>query len=433
MNVLIIGSGGREHALVDVCRRSDSVAQLYAAPGNPGMLVDARLADVDADDHKALVAWCQQRQIDLVIVGAEAPLVDGVADALRDAGIACFGPSKAAAELEGSKAFMKEMVVKAGVPTAFHGSFTDAAAAKNYIRRQAEKTGDSRIVVKTDGLAAGKGVILADTTAEAEAAVDEMFGGKFGAAGQKVVIEEFLDGEEASVFAICDGERAILCGSAQDHKRVGEGDTGLNTGGMGTYSPAPVMDHKTEQHVLETLIQPALEAMKKEGKPYIGFLFAGVMVTKDGAKLLEYNVRFGDPEAQVILPRVTSDLPLLLKQAAEGKLSQDAAVALSDKTALCVVMASKGYPEAYRKGTEIKALASVASLPDVRVFHAGTKEENGRMLAVGGRVLGITALGSDVLQAQQRAYEAVDKIDWPEGFCRRDIGWRAIARLKQAA
>ncbi len=428
MNILIIGSGGREHALIHAAKRSPMVKQVFAAPGNGGILQDATLAPIEVNDHQAVVAWCKEQAIDLVIVGPEAPLVDGIADALRDAKIPVFGPSKAASELEGSKAFMKRIAKDYNVPTAAYEVFTEKAEALAYVKKQG-----APIVVKTDGLAAGKGVTVAMDEETALHAVEEFFDGKFGDAGKTVVIEEFLDGEEASFFAICDGAKAVACGSAQDHKRAYDGDQGPNTGGMGTYSPTPIVTQAMEDEIMQTIIQPTLDGLAKEGKPYSGFLFAGLMI-KDGAiKLLEFNIRFGDPEAQSILPRLKTDIVPLLLDAAKGQLDANSTVEFASETALCVVMAAKGYPASYKKGTEIRSLVNAASESDVTIFHAGTKQEGDKLLAVGGRVLGVTALGTTVAEAQAKAYEAVDKIDWPEGFCRRDIGWRAIERLKLAS
>lgn len=424
MNILLIGSGGREHALAWLIKQSPQTEKLYCLPGNAGVGELAELVGIKDDDFAGIATFCKQKNIGLVFVGPEAPLVAGIADYLEKEGIRVFGPSKKAAQLEGSKKFTKDLCIKYNIPTAAYGSFTDAASAKAFLKKQS-----APIVVKADGLAAGKGVVIAESIADAEKAIDEMFAGKFGTAGNTVVIEEFLDGEEASFFAVCDGKIALAFGSAQDHKRVGDGDTGPNTGGMGTYSPAPVVTDALHKQVMETIVNPLIHGMAKDGIPYKGILFAGLMVTKKGPQLLEINTRFGDPETQVLLPRFEGDFVQLLIDGADGKLTGKT-VKLKSHTALCVVMAAEGYPGDYVKGTEIKALDTANALPDVTVFHAGTKKENGKIIATGGRVLGVTALGKNALDAQQKAYRAVDAIDWPQGFCRRDIGWRAIRLLK---
>jgi len=421
MNVLLIGSGGREHALAWSLSASPLLGKLYCAPGNAGIAAEAECVAVAADDIAGLVAFARRERIDFVVVGPEGPLVLGLVDRLSEAGIKVFGPSGKAAALEGSKAFMKDLCAKYGIPTAAYGRFTEAAKAKAFIRERG-----APIVVKADGLAAGKGVMIATTVSEAEAAIDAMLtGGQFGAAGTEVVVEEFLEGEEASFFALTDGAAALPLASAQDHKRAHDGDSGPNTGGMGAYSPAPVVTDAVAADVMARIIEPTIAAMAAEGRPFKGVLYAGVMLTKAGPKLLEYNVRFGDPECQVLCVRLMSDLLPALIAAAEGVL-RSFQLRWYDKAALTVVMAAKGYPDAYRKGTEIRGLEKAAALPDVTVFHAGTKGEDGRILANGGRVLNVTATGRTIAEAQQRAYEAVDLIDWPEGFCRRDIGWRAI-------
>jgi phosphoribosylamine--glycine ligase len=360
--------------------------------------------------------------VGLVVVGPEAPLVEGLVDELESFGLKAFGPRKAAAQLEGSKGFMKDLCRRYGIPTAAYARFVDAAAAKAYIREKG-----APIVVKADGLAAGKGVIVAATLDEAEAAVDAMFAGAFGSAGATVVIEEFLEGEEASFFALCDGTRAVAFASAQDHKRVGDGDTGPNTGGMGAYSPAPIMDAEMSARVMREIILPTLNGMAEMGMPFKGVLFAGLMICREGPKLIEFNVRFGDPETQVILPRLEDDLLTLMLACVEERLD-DKPIRLSQQTALTVVMAAKGYPESPQKGSEIKGLERAQSMPEVTITHAGTKSEIGRLVANGGRVLNVTGLGFDVMAAQRRAYAAVDLIDWPGGFYRRDIGWRALER-----
>ncbi len=427
MKVLVIGAGGREHALVYALNKSDSVSEVFILPGNGGINKVAQAVGIAVKDHAAIAAFCKQNTIGLVVVGPEDPLVDGMVDSLEAEGIKCFGPRASAAKIEGSKAFMKECAAKYNIPTAFFESFTDAEAAKDFIRERG-----APIVVKTDGLAAGKGVIIAQTEKEAFDAVDEMFGGRFGDAGQKIVIEEFLTGEEASFFAICDGETAIAFGSAQDHKAVGEGDTGPNTGGMGTYAPAPVVTADVHQKIMDNLVMPLVKGMNGDGMPYKGVLFVGAMVKNGEPTLLEYNVRFGDPECQVLMARLASDLLPILLASCDAKL--DACdIRFHDKTALCVVMAAKGYPASYEKGTVIGNLDAAGADGDVIIYHAGTVEKDGKILANGGRVLGVTALADDIVQAQSKAYAAVDKIDWKEGFCRRDIGWRAVEYLKKVS
>ena len=422
MNVLLIGSGGREHALALSLVKSPLLTRLYAAPGNPGIAETAELAALDVADHAAVVAFCKANGIGLVVVGPEAPLVAGLVDDLAAAGIKAFGPSKAAAQLEGSKGFTKDLCRDYAIPTGAYQRFTAAEPALAYVRARG-----APIVVKADGLAAGKGVVVAMTLAEAEAAVKMMFDGAFGAAGAEVVVEDFLDGEEASFFAICDGQNAIAFASAQDHKRVGDGDTGPNTGGMGAYSPAPVMTAEVEARVMAEIIAPTMRGMAERGAPFTGVLFAGLMIGKDGPKLIEFNTRFGDPETQVMLPRFTGDLLALMLAAAEGRLP-DAPAALSAKTALTVVLAAKGYPDAPQKGGEIGSLDAAQAMAGVTITHAGTKRDGDSLVANGGRVLNVTALGDSVAEAQVRAYAAVDAIDFPQGFCRRDIGWRAVAR-----
>ena len=420
MKVLLIGSGGREHALAWKLAASPLLTKLYAAPGNPGIAQEAELVALDAGDHAAVLAFCQEAGIDLVVVGPEAPLVAGLADDLRAGGIRVFGPSKAAAQLEGSKGFTKELCARFGIPTAAFGRFSDAPAAIAYIREQG-----APIVVKADGLAAGKGVTVAATVEEAIAAVDACFDGAFGEAGAEVVVEEFLEGEEASFFCLCDGTTALPFGTAQDHKRVGDGDTGPNTGGMGAYSPAPVMTPDMVERTMREIVEPTMRGMAELGAPFAGVLFAGLMITADGPKLIEYNTRFGDPECQVLMMRLKDDLAVLLSAAADGQLAH-MSVRWRDDAALSVVLAAKGYPGTPERGSVIAGLDAV---PDgVQVFHAGTALREGRLVANGGRVLNVTATGRTVTQAQALAYEAVDRIDWPEGFCRRDIGARAIER-----
>ncbi|MEJ0093576.1 MAG: phosphoribosylamine--glycine ligase [Methylocella sp.] len=427
MNVLLLGSGGREHAIALALVKSPQLNQLFVAPGNPGMIGLARLAALDLADHSAIADFCAAEKIDLVVVGPEAPLVAGLVDDLAVSGIKSFGPSKAAAQLEGSKGFSKDFCARFNIPTAAYARFEDAASAKAYVREKG-----APIVVKADGLASGKGVIVAMSVAEAEAAIDTMFSGAFGAAGETIVIEEFLDGEEASFFALCDGEHALLFASAQDHKRVGDGEQGPNTGGMGAYSPAPIMDEAMSARVMREIVEPTLKGMAAMGTPFKGVLFAGLMIGKDGPKLIEYNVRFGDPEAQVMLPRLDEDLLALMLAAVEGRLPQRAA-RLSRQAALSVVLAAKGYPEAPIKGSEIKGLGRAEGMPFVIITHAGTKIDGARLIADGGRVLNVTALGENIAEAQARAYAAVDAIDWPGGFCRRDIGWRALKLFSEGS
>ncbi|MCF8501544.1 MAG: phosphoribosylamine--glycine ligase, partial [Rhodospirillum sp.] len=417
MKVLVVGSGGREHALCWKIAQSPLCETLICAPGNVGIAQVAELAAVGAEDVAGLVSLAKDRAVDLVVVGPEAPLVLGLADALRAAGISVFGPGKGAAELEGSKGFMKDVLAKAGVSTAWYGRFTDADAARAFIREKG-----APIVVKTNGLAAGKGVLLCQTVEEGLAAVDSMMVDKiFGEAGSEVVIEEFLVGEEASFFAHCDGTNALPLAAAQDHKAVGEGDTGPNTGGMGAYSPAPVFTEAMQDLVMAEVVAPTLKTMAEMGRPYTGVLFVGLMVTTGGPKVLEYNVRFGDPECQVLMARLDSDLLPVLLAAAQGDVSGES-LSWKDESALVVVMAAKGYPGAYEKGTEIKGLEAANAVPGVTVLHAGTKDGGaGKVIAVGGRVLGVTAHGATVREARDRAYAAVHAIDWPEGFCRRDI------------
>jgi phosphoribosylamine--glycine ligase len=420
MKVLLIGSGGREHALAWKIAQSPLLTKLYAAPGNPGIAEEAELVALDTDDHAAVVAFCKDKAIDFVVVGPEAPLVAGIADRLREAGIAVFGPSAAAAQLEGSKGFTKDVCARFNIPTGAYQRFNNAPKAKAYVRAQG-----APIVVKADGLAAGKGVTVAMTVEEACAAIDDCFEGAFGAAGAEVVVEAFLDGEEASFFALSDGKTALALASAQDHKRVGDGDTGPNTGGMGAYSPAPVMTPELIARTMTEIIEPTMRGMAEMGHPFTGVFFAGLMITDKGPELIEYNVRFGDPECQVLMMRMKSDLLPLLLAAAKGELDRGQ-VEWRDETALTVVMASKGYPGAYDKGTPIEALPENAA--DLHVFHAGTALKDGRLVATGGRVLNVTALGDSVSEAQSKAYRAIDDLRWENGFCRRDIGWRAVAR-----
>jgi phosphoribosylamine--glycine ligase len=423
MNVLLIGSGGREHALAWKLSASPLLTKLYAAPGNPGIAKEAECVPLNVDDHPAVVEFCQEKSIDLVVVGPEAPLVAGLSDALRAAGTKVFGPTQAAAQLEGSKGFTKDLCARFGIPTGAYGRFGSADEAKAYAREKG-----APIVVKADGLAAGKGVTVAMTLDEALGAIDACFEGAFGGAGAEVVVEEFLDGEEASFFCLCDGITALPFGSAQDHKRVGDGDTGPNTGGMGAYSPAPVMSPEMTERVMREIVAPTMRGMAELGMPFAGVLFAGLMIGKDGPKLIEYNVRFGDPECQVLMMRLKDDLLVLLNAAADGQLSHMSA-RWRDEAALTVVMAAKGYPGTPEKGSVIRGLDGLGE--GVEVFHAGTAEKGGALVANGGRVLAVTATGKTVSEAQRRAYAAVDRIDWPGGFCRRDIGWRAVQREGQ--
>ncbi len=420
MKVLLIGSGGREHALAWKIAQSPQLTKLFAAPGNPGIAEHAELVSLNVEDHAAVVAFCREQSIDFVVVGPEAPLVAGLADDLRAAGFATFGPSKGAAQLEGSKGFTKDLCARYDIPTGAYQRFKSAEPAKAYIREQG-----APIVIKADGLAAGKGVTVAMTEAEALAAVDDCFDGAFGAAGAEVVVEAFLDGEEASFFCLSDGKTALALATAQDHKRVGDGDTGPNTGGMGAYSPAPVMTDEMVQRTMREIIEPTIEGMAKDGNPFSGVFFAGLMITKKGPELIEYNVRFGDPECQVLMMRLKSDLLPILYATATGTLDQVTAE-WRDDPALTVVLASKGYPAAYDKNTPIAFIPQESE--DAKVFHAGTALKDGQLVATGGRVLNVTAFGSTVSEAQARAYELVDAVKWENGFCRRDIGWQAVAR-----
>ena len=418
MKFLVIGSGGREHALCWAIAASPLCDALYCAPGNAGIAREAEcLPDLSADDHGGILAFAQENAIDLVVVGPEGPLCDGIVDKLEAAGIKAFGPSKSAAQIEGSKGFMKDLCAKYGVPTAKYRRFRDPVQARAYAAQQS-----GRVVVKADGLAAGKGVLLPETKAEAVAAVEQaMIKGAFGKAGQELVIEEFMEGEEASFFALVDGTTALPFGTARDHKRAGDGDTGPNTGGMGAYSPAPAVDAAMHERIMTEIINPVVQGMAAEGAPYKGILYAGLMLTAEGPKVIEFNCRFGDPEAQVLLPRLQSDLVPAMFAASDGQLSQFDLRWYEDEAAVCVVMAANGYPGTYAKGTEIRNLDALAGGTDVIAFHAGTAADGGKILASGGRVLGITGIGDSIPEARSRAYEAVAKIDWPEGFCRRDI------------
>ncbi len=426
MNVLVIGSGGREHALAWSLSASPLLSRLYCAPGNAGISELAECLAIEPMDFDGIVGACRAHRIDLVVVGPEGPLCAGLVDRLEREKIAAFGPKAAAARLEGSKAFTKDLCRRHGIPTAAYHTFTACAPALELV-----ETSPLPIVVKADGLAAGKGVTIAETRAQGREAVEAAFSGRFGDGGRAVVIEEFLDGEEASFFAVVDGLQVLPLASAQDHKRVGDGDTGPNTGGMGAYSPAPVMTPAVTQAVLSQIIEPTARAMVAEGAPFRGVLYAGLMITREGPKLIEYNVRFGDPEAQVVLPRLKSDLLTVLVAACDGVLG-NVDLRWRDEVALSVVLAARGYPGAYVRDTEIRNLAAAKALPDVLIFHAGTRLSDGKLLATGGRVLDVTARGKTVAEAQARVYEAVDLIDWPDGFCRRDIGFRAIARERSS-
>ena len=420
MNILILGGGGREHSLAWAIKQNPKCDRLIVAPGNAGIAQLAECADFDVMSGTAVLEFVQEQAIDFVVIGPEAPLAAGVADQLRDAGILVFGPSKAAAELEASKAFTKAICDAASAPTAAYGHFTNAEAAKAYVQTQG-----APIVVKADGLAAGKGVIIAETVDQAVAAIDDMFDGSFGEAGAEVVIEEFMIGEEASYFILCDGENVLPIGTAQDHKRVGDGDTGPNTGGMGAYSPAPVLTGAIAQKAIDEIIRPTMAEMVRRGTPYQGILYAGLMIENGQPRLVEYNVRFGDPECQVLMMRLGAQVLDLLIAASEGRLNE-VKPNWADDHAVTVVLAAKGYPDAYEKGTVIGGLDALQSDSMNMVFHAGTAERDGMIVANGGRVLNVTARGDSLAEAQQRAYAMVDKIDWADGFCRRDIGWRAL-------
>jgi phosphoribosylamine--glycine ligase len=425
MNILLIGSGGREHALAWKLAASPLLTKLWCAPGNAGIAKEAECVALDVADHAAVIAFCKENKVDFVVVGPEAPLAAGIVDDLAAAGIKSFGPSKAAARLEGSKGFTKDLCKANNIPTAAYERFSDADAAKAYIRAQG-----APIVIKADGLAAGKGVVVAMTLKEAEDAIDMMLGGGFGAAGAEAVVEEFMTGEEASFFVLCDGEHALPLVAAQDHKRAFDGDKGPNTGGMGAYSPAPVFTDAIRDRTMNEIILPTLRAMSAMGCPYKGVLFAGLMITDEGPKLIEYNARFGDPETQVLMVRLMSDLLPALIASCDGQLKHFDLRWFPDP-ALTVVMAAKGYPGDYEKGTRIAGLDRAEKIEGVEVFHAGTKASGDWILANGGRVLNVTASAKTVGEAQRRAYEAIGLINWPEGFCRRDIGWQAVARERK--
>jgi phosphoribosylamine--glycine ligase len=421
MKILLLGSGGREHALAWKIAGSPLTTRLWCAPGNAGIAQEAECVPLDITDHAGVIAFCKQNAVDFVVVGPEAPLVAGIVDDLEAAGFKTFGPTRAAARLEGSKGFTRDLCKAHGIPGAGYERFTEVDAAKAYVRARG-----APIVVKLDGLAAGKGVVVAETVAEAEAAVDSLL----SEPGAELVIEDFLEGEEASFFALVDGDSAVPLASAQDHKRVHDGDQGPNTGGMGAYSPAPVMSADMTRRVMAEIIAPTVRAMKAMGCPFKGVLFAGLMIGPKGPQLIEYNVRFGDPECQVLMLRMMSDLLPALIASRDGML-RTFDLRWYDEAALTVVMAAKGYPGTYDKGTEIRGLTDAAALDGVEIFHAGTKADGARVLANGGRVLSVCGLGGTVAEAQRIAYAAVDRVDWPEGFCRRDIGWRAIARERE--
>jgi phosphoribosylamine--glycine ligase len=422
MKILVLGSGGREHALCWKIAASPLVTKLWCLPGNAGIAKDAECVAIDLTDHAAVIAFCRANAVDFVVVGPDAAIAAGVVDDLNAAGFRAFGPTRAAGQLESSKSFTKALCRDNNIPTAAYGHFDNAEAAKAYIRQQG-----APIVVKADGLAAGKGVVVAMTLDEALAAVDMMFGGAFGESGAEVVVEEFMEGEEASFFVLCDGEHALPMATAQDHKRAFDGDQGPNTGGMGAYSPAPVMTDALCRQVMDEMIHPTLRAMKAKGMPYKGVLYAGIMLTDKGPKLVEYNARFGDPECQVLMLRMMSDIVPALIACADGQLNH-MSLRWYDEAAITVIMATKGYPGDYPKGSRIEGLEDAAKVDDVEIFHAGTKRVDGHITAYGGRVLNVCALGKTVSEARAHAYAAVERITWPEGFCRSDIGWRAVER-----
>ena len=426
MKVLVVGSGGREHALCWAFSQSPLCEKLFCAPGNPGIESVATCLPIKVEDNAKIVAAVKEHDIDFVMIGPEIPLANGLADDLRAAGICCFGPSKSAARLESSKGFMKDLCKKYNIPTAAYERFTDPQKAKDYVKNQG-----APIVIKADGLAAGKGVTIAQTLDEAFAAIDDaMISGAFGAAGAEIVVEEFMTGEEASFFALCDGKDALYFASAQDHKAVYDGDKGPNTGGMGAYSPAAIIDDAMRDRVMKDIIAPTVKGMQAEGCPFTGIFFAGLMITKDGPRLIEYNCRFGDPETQAMLPRLKSDLLSALYATARGLLT-GIELHWHDYAALCVVMAANGYPASYEKGSVIGGLEEANKIPDGIVFHAGTaRNAQGEITANGGRVLGVTGWAPTIVEAQKKAYQTVSMVNWPEGFCRKDIGWRAVERAK---
>ncbi len=423
MNILLIGSGGREHALAWKIAQSPLLDKLFIAPGNAGMDELGDRIDLNINDHNEVIKFAAANSIELIVIGPEAPLVDGLADTLINAGILCFGPGAYAAQLEGSKGFTKDLCAENNIPTAKYARLTNEDDARDYIKSEG-----APIVIKADGLAAGKRVILAETEAEALAAVAECFAGSFGEAASEVVIEEMLYGEEASFFVLTDGETILPLATAQDHKRVFDGDKGPNTGGMGAYSPAPIMSDELIDQTMQEIIEPTVSAMRARGHPYQGVLYAGLIITEKGPELIEYNARFGDPECQVLMMRLKSDLVPALVAAANGTLNS-IKLEWDERAALTVVMASNGYPGDYKKGTIIKGLKNAANLQDVEVFHAGTARAEDNIIAIGGRVLNVTATGETILDAKNNAYTAIEKIEWPEGFNRSDIGWRAIEKL----
>ncbi len=422
IDVLLLGSGGREHALAWKLAASPLLGRLYAAPGNPGIAAHAQCVDLSLADHGAVITFCRKAGIGLVVVGPEAPLVAGIVDDLAEAGVKAFGPRRLAARLEGSKGFTKDLCARTGIPTAAYRRVRSRRSALDYL----EAVG-APVVVKADGLAAGKGVTVAMTRAEAEQAIDELFTGRHGPAGSEVVIEECLEGEEASFFAVTDGVHALALATAQDHKRAHDGDKGPNTGGMGAYSPAPAMTAALCEETMARIVEPTIRAMAEMGAPYQGILYAGLMLTSAGPKLIEYNVRFGDPECQVLMPRLKDDLLTLLLAATDGTLDK-VSLRWRRECALTVVMAARGYPGNFERGTVIRGFDRASAVEGVEIFHAGTALRNGQIIASGGRVLGVTASAADIAEARARAYRAVDLIDWPEGYCRRDIGWRAVGR-----
>jgi phosphoribosylamine--glycine ligase len=425
MNILLLGSGGREHALAWKIAASPLVTKLWCAPGNAGIAREAECVALELADHAAVIDFCRTNAVDLVVVGPETPLAAGIVDDLASAGIKAFGPGKLASQLEGSKGFTKALCTEFNIPTGAYGRFTSAVDALAYVRKQG-----APIVVKADGLAAGKGVVVAMTLRDAEDAIATMFDGAFGSAGAEVVIEEFLSGREISFFALSDGETAIALASAQDHKRVFDHDQGPNTGGMGAYSPTPFVTPDIHAEIMAKIILPTVAGMKARGMPFRGVLYAGVMLTPDGPKLFEYNVRFGDPECQVLMLRMMSDIVPALLASCDGQL-KNFDLRWFPESALTVVMAAKGYPGDYAKGTRIEGLENAAGVEGAEIFHAGTIAKDGDILANGGRVLNVCASGKTVAEAQRRAYEAVDRIQWPEGFCRRDIGWQAVERERE--